>query len=184
MRKNSIPTLDRGTSLKTKAAVLDRHFPPRKKTAVESRRILPVSKLNARTASSDRLPDLLAEAPRKETEKPTPKVPITKVAEQNQAATSKVRSLPPAPPTPDKDTGLMPCPQPRADDAPLTRHSIPLTTCEERQAKGYHKCGTCSFATARQFKGVGLPPLENSPAHLQHARLLGLFGPDGEWLRR
>lgn len=187
MNKKNSPTADRGTSQKTRTAVLDRHFPPRKKTrkgTTQSRQILPVSRETVRTPASDRLPDLLpavpAEAPRKESEKPQ-ESPASK---QSPKPGKQAKRVPPAPPALEKDTGWLSCPRPRTDETPLVTHSIPMSTCEERQAKGYHKCGTCAFAKGRQFKGVGLPPLDNSPAHLQHARLLGLFGPDGEWLRR
>ena len=186
MKKNSIPTLDRGASSKTKTAVLDRHFPPKKK-ADEGRRILPMSKLSSRTASSDRLPQLLHEvpvasparesAPRKEEAKPE------QGTSKAKAPKPSAKRVPPTPPAPGQDHGLLTCPMPQTEDIPLVRHSIPMSLCEERQAKGYHKCATCTFAKGRQFKGVGLPPLENSPAHLQHTRILGLFGPDGGWLR-
>jgi len=119
-------------------------------------------------------------APRKEKAK-SKKSPASKKSPEPK---KQAKRLPPAPPTPEKETEWLSCPRPRTEETPLVTHSIPMSTCEERQAKGYHKCGTCAFAKGRQFKGVGLPPLDNSPAHLQHARLLGLFGPDGEWLRR
>ena len=188
MRKNSIPMMDRSTSLKTKTAVLDRHFPPKQKS-VEDRRILPMSKVSSRTASSDRLPELLHEvpvatpaqetAPRKDEAKPEQGTSRAK----EPTAHRNANRVPPTPPAPNKDHGLLSCPMPHTEDIPLVRQSIPMSLCEERQAKGYHKCATCTFAKGRQFKGVGLPPLENSPAHLQHTRILGLFGPDGSWLR-
>lgn len=188
MRKNNIPTMDRGTSMKTKAAVLDRHFPPKKKT-VEGRRILPMSKVSSRTSPSDRLPELLHETP---VATPAKEAAPRKDENKREQGTAKAKApaakrtpnrVPPTPPTPNTDTGLLACPKPHTEATRLTQQSIPLSLCEERQSKGYHKCATCTFAKGRQFKGIGLPPLENSPAHLQHTRILGLFGPDGSWLR-
>jgi len=182
MTRNSTPTLDRGFDGRSVLVVEEKATPERKQPAsdekkrVPERRVLPVPS-DRKAGGADLLPDLLRA--------PAPPSPHREDAGKTEERATPAPARKPSQPEPDAlATGCMACPTPLDGPAPMLQQQIPASMCERRQTEGFHRCSGCSLRKRPMFEGRGLPPLENSPAHLQHARLIGLFGSEGERFRR